>query len=99
MTPAGTSNKLDIQNKREENTTTHTLIVEVTNTLEYNTILYYTIEILSCVCVVYSSDSFWTSSLLDVPAGVTQDFSSTFLRCVPNFSLEEDSAIPFSRRP
>ena len=38
-----------------------------------------------CVCVcVFSSNSFWTSSSLDVPAGVTQDFSSTFfLRCVP----------------
>ena len=41
------------------------------------------------VCV-FSSLSFWTSSSLDVPAGVTQeeghtaDFSSTFfLRCVP----------------
>ena len=39
---------------------------------------------------VFSSHSFWTSSSLDVPAGVTQeeghtqDFSSTFfLRCVP----------------
>ena len=36
-----------------------------------------------CVCVcVFSSHSFWTSSSLDVPAGVTQDFPSTFfLRC------------------
>ena len=41
------------------------------------------------VCV-FSSHSFWTSSSLDVPAGVTQEeghtgyFSSTFfLRCVP----------------
>ena len=33
---------------------------------------------------VFSSHSFWTSSSLDVPAGVTQDFSSTFfLRCMP----------------
>ena len=47
---------------------------------------------------VFSSHSFWTSSLLDVPAGVghtggmkvTQDFSSTFfLRCVPYFSSRE----------
>ena len=30
------------------------------------------------VCVVFSSHSLWTSSSLDVPAGVTQDFSSTF---------------------
>ena len=36
-----------------------------------------------CVCV-FSSHSFWTSSSLDVPAGVTQYFSSIFLpRCVP----------------
>ena len=36
------------------------------------------------VLCVFSSHSFWTSSSLDVPAGVTQDFSSTFfLRCVP----------------
>ena len=48
-----------------------------------------------CVCF-FSSHSFWTSSALDVPAGVsddhtyihrrtvTQDFSSTFfVRCVP----------------
>ena len=42
-----------------------------------------------CVCCVLSSHSLWTSSSLDVPAGVTQkervtqDFSSTFLlRCV-----------------
>ena len=36
-----------------------------------------------CVCV-FSSHSFWRSSSMDVPAEVTQDFSSTFLlRCVP----------------
>ena len=33
---------------------------------------------------LFSSHFLWTSSSLDVPAGVTQDFSSTFLlRCVP----------------
>ena len=58
-----------------------------------------------CVCVlfmfchwcfvVFSSHSFWTSSSLDVPAGVTQEkghtrFSSTFfLRCVPYFFSRE----------
>ena len=43
-----------------------------------------------CVCVcVFSSHSFWTSSSLDVPVGVTQDFSSTFLRCVPSFLSRE----------
>ena len=56
-----------------------------------------------CMCV-FSSHSFWTSSLLDVPAGphrrkATQDFSSSFLlRCVPQFFSREDSAIPFPRR-
>ena len=36
---------------------------------------------LTCVCVVcvcvFSSHSFWTSSALDVPAGVTQEESHT----------------------
>ena len=36
-----------------------------------------------CVCV-FSSHPFWTSSSLDVPAGVTQEEGHTFLlRCVP----------------
>ena len=44
----------------------------------------------TCVCCVFSSHSFWTSGSLDVPAGVTQDFSSTFLlRCVPSFFSRE----------
>ena len=30
-----------------------------------------------CVCCVFSSDSFWTSSSLDVPAGVTQEEGHT----------------------
>ena len=30
-----------------------------------------------CVCVVFSSHSFWTSSSLDVPAGVTQEKGHT----------------------
>ena len=43
-----------------------------------------------CVCV-FSSHFFWTSSSLDVPAGVTQDFPSTFLllRCMPLFFSRE----------
>ena len=53
--------------------------------------LIFVISSPECVCVfVFSSHSSWTSSPLDVPAGVTQeeghtqDFSSTFfLRCVP----------------
>ena len=57
------------------NTTLEHYIITPTNT-QYSTV---------CVCVcVFSSHLFWTSSSLDVPAGVTQDFSSTFfLRCVP----------------
>ena len=34
----------------------------------------------SCVCV-FSSHLFWTSNSLEVPAGVTQDFSPTFSFC------------------
>ena len=48
-----------------------------------------------CVCV-FSSHSFWTSSSLDVPAGVTQDLSSTFfLRCVPLFFSREGFSLSF----
>ena len=37
-----------------------------------------------CVCVFFSSKLFRKSSSSDVPTGVTQDFSPTFLRrCVP----------------
>ena len=50
-----------------------------------------------CVCVWFCSHLFWTSSSLDVPAGVkqrrkvTHDFSSTFflLRCMPLFFSRE----------
>ena len=43
----------------------------------------------SCVCV-FSSHLFWTSISLEVPAGVTQNLSSTFLlRCVPLFFSRE----------
>ena len=47
-----------------------------------------------CVCV-FSSHSFWTSSSLDVPAGVTQEEGHTgflihlLLRCVPLFFSRE----------
>ena len=55
------------------------------------------------VCVfVFFSHSFWTSTSLDVPAGVTQEGGHTgFLFCGAclNFSREKDSAIPFPRRP
>ena len=52
-----------------------------------------------CVCV-FSSHSFWTSSSLDVPAGVTQEESHRFFyppfcgACL-NFSREKDSAFLF----
>ena len=65
-----------------------------------------------CVGVcVFSSHSFWTSSSLDVPAGVTQEKGHTgershrnshppsFCDACLNFSREKDSAIPFPRRP
>ena len=48
----------------------------------------------SFVCV-FSPHSFWTSSSLDVPAGVTQEEGHTLI----NFSREEDSAMSFPRRP
>ena len=53
-----------------------------------------------CVCV-FSSHSFWTSSSLDVPAGVTQEEGHTgflyppfFCGACLNFSREKDSVIP-----
>ena len=60
-----------------------------------------------CVCVcVFSFHLFWTSSSLDVPAGVTQEEGHTvFLIHLPSavrafyFSREKDSAVPFPRRP
>ena len=61
-----------------------------------------------CVCVcVFSSHSFWTSSSLDVPAGVTQtggkshriSHPPSFCGACLNFSREKDSAFPFPRRP
>ena len=64
-----------------------------------------------CVCVFvcvfvceFSSHSFWTSSSLDVPAGVTQEEGHTgFFIHLPsaclNYSREKDSAILFPRRP
>ena len=62
MTPAGTSNELDVQNGWEENT--HTLGSAA--------------KLLAVVCVcLFSSHSFWASSSLDVPAGVTQEEGHT----------------------
>ena len=34
---------------------------------------YKNVDVIFTVCVVFSSHSFWTSSSLDVPAGVTQE--------------------------
>ena len=59
-----------------------------------------------CVCVcAFSSHPFWTSSSLDVPAGVTQEeghagFFIHLLSAVRAIIfLEKDSGIPFPRRP
>ena len=60
-----------------------------------------------CVCVcVFSSHSFWTSSSLDVPAGVIQEEGHTgflihLLSTVRAFIFLaiKDSAISFPRRP
>ena len=52
-------------------------------------LVVFVIHTISYICdsmsvCVFSSHSFWTPSSLDVPAGVTQDVSSTFfLRCMP----------------
>ena len=58
-----------------------------------------------CFCV-FSSHPFWTSSSLDVPAGVTQEKGHTgffhppsFCGACLDFCREKDSAIPFPRRP
>ena len=60
---------------------------------------------------VFSSHPFWTSSSLDVPAGVTQEEGHTggrshrifnppsFCGACLDFCREKDSAIPFPRRP
>ena len=45
----------------------------VTKNLLYSSIIEMQIQSSYCVCVVFSSYSFWTSSSLDVPAGVTQE--------------------------
>ena len=47
---------------------------------------YFFFELSSCVCVcVFSSHPFWTSSSLDVPAGVTQEEGHTgFLIHLPS---------------
>ena len=57
--------------------------------LKSNQIKQKCVSVCLCVCL-FSSHLFWTSSLLDVPAGVTQDFSSIFLlRCMPLFFSRE----------
>ena len=51
---------------------------------------------------VFSPHSFWTSSSLDVPAGVTQEEGRTgfliHLLSAVRALIEKDSAIPFPRR-
>ena len=94
MTPAGTSNELDVQNEWEENTHTHTYINTGTSTRIFFPLTGGCSEGLGpfrfifihgvCVCV-FSSHLFWTSSSLDVPAGVTQEEGHTgFLIHLPS---------------
>ena len=70
MTPAGTSNELDVQNGWEENTV---------QLLRYYFLFFCPADHerdwppFVCVCVF----SFWTSSSLDVSAGVTQEEGHT----------------------
>ena len=47
----------------------------ITFSLRYVTMVY--LRYVLCVCV-FSSHSFWTSGLLDVPAGVTQEGHTGF---------------------
>ena len=49
----------------------------VTKNLLYSSIIEMQMQSSYCVCVVFSSHSFWTSSSLDVPAGVTQEEGHT----------------------
>ena len=49
----------------------------VTKSLLYSSIIEMKIQSSYCVCVVFSSHSFWTISSLDVPAGVTQEEGHT----------------------
>ena len=49
----------------------------VTKNLSYSSIIEMQIQSSYCVCVAFSSHSFWTSSSLDVPAGVTQEEGHT----------------------
>ena len=62
-------------------TCTFLLIISSSESEWFSDLTLHSVQYTVCVCV-FSSHSFWTSSSLDVPAGVTQDFSSTFfLRC------------------
>ena len=49
----------------------------VTKNLLYSSIIEMQIQSSYCVCVVFSFHSLWTSSSLDVPAGVTQEEGHT----------------------
>ena len=80
---AGTSNELDVQNEWEENTLTHTHRIISLDRIYVEEKESIGGQIL-CVCV-FSSHPFWTSSSLDVPAGVTQEEGHTgFLIHLPS---------------
>ena len=56
-----------------------------------------------CVCVVLRSNLFWTFGSWMYPPGslrrkTEQDFSTFLLQCLPSFSREKDSAVPFPRQ-
>ena len=55
----------------------------------------YISTVFVCVVIPFILDV----RLVDVPAGVTQDFYTFLVRCLPYFSRENDSAVPFPRRP
>ena len=51
-----------------------------------------------CVCVCVVIPFILDVRLVDVPAGVTQDFSTFLLRCLLDFSREKDSTVSFPHR-
>ena len=88
VTPAGTSNELDVQNEREEKTTTQcipTFTYYYTASHHIKWPAWSSLSVL-CVCVL-SSHLFWTSDLVDAPAGVTQEEGHTGFLHLPSAVL------------
>ena len=62
--------------------------MQITSGQQYNVGVKPTVVVLCCVLCVFSSHPFWTSSSLDVPAGVTQEEGHTgFLIHLPSAVL------------